>query len=188
MWYTTGLTTTLLGWLALFWYNGVYTPLKKITPSAVIPGSLIGAIPPLVGWVAGGESLLNPQGWFLSFFFFIWQVPHFYLLMLKYGKQYENAGFPSLTAVYSEKIIRIIIFLWIIVTSAAAVFLPYFGLFSSIYTNMALIIGIIWLDISFLLPIVRSNMIFRPFRYFMKINYFVLFIMILLTLDNLLFI
>ena len=44
-----GLTALLLGWLAFFWYNVVYTPLKKKSSLAVIPGSLIGAIPPVVG-------------------------------------------------------------------------------------------------------------------------------------------
>ena len=69
----------LLGWLALVWYNLVYTFLKRITPHAVIPGSFIGAIPPLIGWVAAGGSLLDFRAWVLALFFFVWQVPHFYL-------------------------------------------------------------------------------------------------------------
>lgn len=57
LYFKTSLTALLLGILALIWYNFIYTYLKRITAHAVIPGSVIGAIPPLVGWVASGASL-----------------------------------------------------------------------------------------------------------------------------------
>jgi len=85
LYYSSGFLAMQLGILALIWYNGIYTPLKRKTAFAVIPGSLIGAIPPAVGWVAGGGNMLNPNLFLLLFFFFIWQVPHFWLLLLKYG-------------------------------------------------------------------------------------------------------
>ena len=104
----------ILGWLALFWYNLVYTPLKSITPHAVIPGSVIGAIPPLIGWIAAGGSLSDFRAWVVAVFFFVWQVPHFYLLVLKYGTQYEKAGLPALTSRHNHKVIRYLIFIWIL--------------------------------------------------------------------------
>lgn len=58
-----------LGLLALIWYNGIYTPMKRKTAFAVVPGSVIGAIPPVVGWVAGGGELFTLQTLLMAFFF-----------------------------------------------------------------------------------------------------------------------
>jgi len=48
------LTSALLG-PGLAWYNGFYTPLKRSAPSRCA-GSLIGALPPAIGWTAAGEA------------------------------------------------------------------------------------------------------------------------------------
>ena len=98
---TAGFIALGLGLFNLIWYNVIYTPLKKKTAFAIIPGSLVGAIPPAIGWVAGGGSLSDPRIAFISFFFFIWQIPHFWLLLFIFGKDYEKAGLPSLTKIFN---------------------------------------------------------------------------------------
>jgi heme o synthase len=178
-----GFLAMQLGLLALIWYNAIYTPLKRKTAFAVVPGSVIGAIPPVVGWVAGGGSLANPEVVILAFFFFIWQVPHFWLLLLKYGKEYESAGFPSLTAIYTETQIKHITFIWTLATAIAALMIAAFGILGSSIGKISLLLASIWLIIGFAGLIYKKNQVFRPFKYFMKINYFVLIVMLLLTLD-----
>ena len=168
----------LLGIIALIWYNAIYTPLKRVTPHAVIPGSVIGAIPPLVGWVASGESLLDVRAWSMALFFFIWQVPHFYLLGLKYGPQYEKAGFPSLTRRYSNRSLRMLILLWVISTAFAALSMYYFDVVKSTISIVLLCISSVWIIVLFLKPALKESMLFRPFRYFMRINYYVLFVIL----------
>jgi heme o synthase len=176
----------ILGWFALIWYNLVYTYLKRITPHAVIPGSLVGAIPPLVGWVAAGGSLDGNRAWSMALFFFVWQVPHFYLLVMKYGPQYEKAGMPALTSRHSNKVIRMMIFLWIVATSLSALLLTFFQVIRSSLAMFATLIASLWLMIVFFVPVFNPTKEFKPFTYFMRINYYVLVIILILNLDHIL--
>ncbi len=172
-----------LGLLALIWYNGIYTPLKRKTAFAVIPGSVIGAIPPVVGWVAGGGDVFDPRALILAFFFFIWQVPHFWLLMLRYGKEYEQAGYPSITHLYDDKQIRQITFLWTFATAVSALMIPLFGLIHSKPITLLLLVAVAWLIVVFAGLLRKSQALFNPFYYFMRINYFVLAVIVFLSLD-----
>lgn len=184
IWIGSNYIAVLLGLTALLWYNGFYTPLKRITPFAVIPGSVIGSLPPLVGWVAAGGDLLDMRAIMLAFFFFIWQVPHFWLLMLKYGPQYEKAGFPALTQYYSVKHIRWVTFLWTFSTALTALMLPVFDVVNSMASAVGIILVSTWLIFSFLKILKLDQVMFKPMKYFMKINIFVLVMIILLSVDS----
>jgi len=186
LYFSAGLQAAILGLTALVWYNGIYTPLKKVTANAVIPGSVIGAIPPLVGWVAGNGSLYSPYAWILASFFFVWQVPHFYLLAYKYASQYKNAGFPAITDKYSEKSLRQIIYIWILATSVATILLQATGMINSLISSFLILIALLWLNIVFLGLLFKPEALISPGKYFMKINYFVLAVVVILSVDHLL--
>lgn len=174
----------VLGWLAFIWYNVVYTYLKRITPHAVIPGSLIGAMPPLIGWVASGGLLIDFRAWVMAIFFFVWQVPHFYLLVMKYGTQYEKAGMPTLTNLYSQKLIMMIVFLWVIATGFSALLLYYFRLVHSFTGLIIVSLASLWIITVFFVPLVKRSITINPFRYFMRINYYVLLVILILIFDH----
>jgi protoheme IX farnesyltransferase len=175
-----------LGWLNILWYNGIYTPLKRKTPFAVIPGSLIGAIPPAIGWVAGGESLLDPRILAIGFFFLIWQVPHFWLLLLTLGRDYEKAGFPSLTQKFTPGQLARITYIWIIATAMACLLIPLFGIGNSSALYLILFISAGWLvwDSRKLLHRSFNNFSFRPV--FKSINIYILIVMLALSIERLL--
>jgi protoheme IX farnesyltransferase len=80
-----------LGCLGVILYNLLYTSLKKITVLAIIPGALVGAIPPHIGYTSAGGTVLNNKILYFSVFMFLWQIPHFWLLLLRYGKEYQAA-------------------------------------------------------------------------------------------------
>lgn len=121
-----GATTALLGLFNLAWYNGLYTNLKKRTAFAVVPGSLVGAVPVLMGWTAAGGNLFESTIVFIAFFLFIWQIPHFWILMLKYNREYEEAGFPTINQAVNPVNLKMIIYSWIISTSFISITIPLF--------------------------------------------------------------
>ncbi len=114
----------ILGLFNFFWYNGVYTPLKKLTAFAVIPGSVTGGVPPLIGWIAAGGEWTDTTIMVIVLFFIVGQIPHFWLLLLRYGREYENAGLPSLTSIFSYSQINLISYAWIVAAVAASALLP----------------------------------------------------------------
>lgn len=173
-----------LGIIALIWYNAIYTPLKKKTAFAVVPGAIVGSIPPLVGWVAARGHLGDPRAIIMAFFFFIWQVPHFWLLMLKYGEEYAGAGFPSVTQVYSARQLKNITFIWILATVVAVLALPVFDVVDSWVVMGGLLLSSVWLLAEFTRLLSPRDLPFNPMKYFIKINYFVLAVIIFLSLDR----
>lgn len=184
LFFSAGMLAMQLGILALIWYNAIYTPLKRKTAFAVVPGAVIGSIPPLVGWVSAGGQLSDPRALIMAFFFFIWQVPHFWLLMLKYGEQYTKAGFPSITSVYSSRQIKNITFVWILATAVSALMLPVFNVVESWIVMAGLLFSSIWLVGQFFRLLSFGELPFSPIKYFMKINYFVLAVIIFLSIDR----
>ena len=81
-----------IGVFTLLWYNLVYTPLKRVTPFAVVPGALIGALPPIIGWTAAGGSIMDKEIFLIAMFLFIGQMPHYWLLLMKIGDEFKDAG------------------------------------------------------------------------------------------------
>ena len=140
-----GITPTALVFLTVLWYNGVYTWLKKRTAFAAIPGALIGAIPPAIGWSAAGGRPEDPALAALCLFFFLWQVPHFWLLLFKHGDDYSRAGLPSLTRIFSARQLVHLTFIWMLVTFASSLLFWLYGLTRSPWVDLALLAGGVWL-------------------------------------------
>jgi protoheme IX farnesyltransferase len=174
-----------LGIFAVSWYNGFYTYLKRKSTLAVIPGAIIGAIPPAIGWVAAGGKIFEPKILMISFFFFIWQLPHFWLLLLYYGKDYEKAGLPSLTGIFTTRQLKRLTFICILVTAGASLLIPLFGITNSNFTNLCLLAGTLWLSwtATNLLRLHTKEFSFR--LVFREINIYALLVISLLSLDNL---
>lgn len=98
MWYVFNGMSALISAFSLFLYAFVYTPLKKKHSIAVLVGGIPGALPCLIGWVAGTDEM-SIGGWILFGIQFFWQFPHFWAIAWIAYNDYSKAGFKLLPSV-----------------------------------------------------------------------------------------
>lgn len=175
-----------LGMFALVFYNGIYTPLKRKTAFALVPGALIGAIPPAIGWSAGGERLAEPGLIALCFFFFIWQMPHFWLFLLSHRKEYASVTIPSLVKVFSVQQLSRITFIWLCSAAVTCLFIPFFGSGSSLGLHVFLIFASIWLVLHGVKLLKKDCQDMFYISAFRRVNIFVIIVLSALSLDRIL--
>ncbi len=84
------LTAALTG-LTFVLYAGVYTPLKRWTSLCTAIGAIPGALPPVLGWTAAGQSL-DLTAFALFGLLFFWQFPHFLAIAWLHREDYLAAG------------------------------------------------------------------------------------------------
>ncbi|HXV75615.1 MAG TPA: heme o synthase [Candidatus Polarisedimenticolaceae bacterium] len=136
--------TTALGALALAVYVLVYTPMKRVTPWAVVVGAVPGALPPLMGWTAASGEVSIP-GLFLFGVLFLWQLPHFIAISLYLRDDFARAGIRALPVAIGRRATRpyLIASLSALVLFSLAA-LP-LGVAGVGYTVVAAVIGVVWL-------------------------------------------
>ena len=125
-----GLIYSLIGMIGInlflfsfIWYNFVYTPLKKKSALAVVPGAILGVIPPAVGWITAGHSLQEPQFFALGLFYFVWQVPHFWLLVMLFFGDYKDGGYPTAMKLFGKISLQRLTFVWLVLTIQTGIFM-----------------------------------------------------------------
>lgn len=99
--------------LAVIFYNGVYTPLKRKTVLAIFPGALCGALPPYIGWLSGGGQAFNYTVVLLIALFVLWQIPHFWLVLLNYKEDYGKSNLPNFLKLFQEDSLKRFFVTWV---------------------------------------------------------------------------
>ncbi|CAL7944187.1 unnamed protein product [Xylocopa violacea] len=99
-----GLTATL-GLTNLILYTLIYTPMKRISILNTWVGSVVGAIPPLMGWASCVGDIISPGAWIISGLLYTWQFPHFNALSWNLRPDYSRAGY-RMMAVTNPKLCR----------------------------------------------------------------------------------
>lgn len=164
-------------------YNLLYTKAKKITIYAAVFGAILGVIPPLIGWLSA-QGNLNDLGFIaLGLFYFIWQIPHFWLLTLKYHKEYEKASFPTVVKRFGIEGLERITFIWLLLTLIAGMFLTIiFSTESIIITSLLIIINLYTLYLIFSLRKTHNYL-----HTFIGINSYMLAVMVILIINSMIY-
>ena len=91
--------SSLLGFIAIFFYVVVYTViLKRRTSQNIVWGGAAGCMPVLIGWAAVTGSLSWAPLVLFGIIFF-WTPPHYWPLAMRFRKDYAAAGVPMLPVV-----------------------------------------------------------------------------------------
>lgn len=92
LWHLVNPLTAALGVANVVLYAGLYTPLKRITIANTWVGSVVGAIPPLMGWTAC-TGTLDSGALVLAGILYTWQFAHFNALSWGLREDYFRAGY-----------------------------------------------------------------------------------------------
>lgn len=181
---TGSLMATGLGIFTLAWYNLVYTPLKQVTAFAVLPGALIGALPPLIGWTAAGGNPLDMEILAVAFLLFVGQMPHYWLLLLKVGQEFHEAGIPVITSYFDQRQIRNLTFVWIAATGVCVLMLPATPIIGHPSISIILIMAAIFFLLRMFFLSYKGNLVEHWKKAFITVNLFYLLIILALIADR----
>ncbi len=129
----------ILGWATVILYNGFYTYWwKPKWVFAAIPGAIPGALPVTLGYAANDPQILNKDSVYLFLIMFLWQMPHFWALAVRYKDDYTLGGVPTLPAALGLQKTFFHMGLWTFFYVIIAVASPWFVRASWVYVLLVL--------------------------------------------------
>lgn len=114
----------LLGGLAILSYNFIYTPLKTKSMLAILPGAVCGVLPPCIGWLAAGGKPDSITLWSIMAMFGLWQLPHYWLVLLHHRQDYNHSNIPNMLNIFSVHQLKKVLFNWVVVFATMSLALP----------------------------------------------------------------
>ena len=173
------LLAALLTLSATLFYVFIYTLwLKRSTPQNIVIGGAAGSIPPLVGWAAVTGGIDLPAAYLFAIVFF-WTPPHFWALSLLIQEDYEKAQIPMLPVVATRDYTTLNIFLYTIVLVGISLVFAYSTSVHGIYLCSALILGGIFLALSWRLKRSSTRKLARTVYLFSLLYLALLFVAIM---------
>lgn len=174
----------VVGVAAVIIYNVVYTNLKRVTVFSIIPGAICGALPPYIGWLAGGGDPLAYSAAILFLLFVLWQIPHFFLVLLNHKSDYARSVTPNMLKLLHESGLRRLFVTWVGALAACMLFFP---VIPSTISNLDR--GLICANALVLFAVFVQQLFFRTtphYRFlFIYLNFSIFFIMFVIIAGNL---
>jgi protoheme IX farnesyltransferase len=144
------LTTGLLSVFSIILYAFAYTPLKRVSPIAVFVGAIPGALPPLIGYVAG-YGTIDQIALILFGIQFVWQFTHFWAIAWVLDDDYKLAGFRLLPTGQRDRASAIIVFVITIFLIPVSWLPTYYGYGGYYVGIVSLVCSLLFLYQSFVL-------------------------------------
>ncbi|XP_073415723.1 protoheme IX farnesyltransferase, mitochondrial isoform X1 [Dendrobates tinctorius] len=98
--------TGALGAFNIFLYTCCYTPMKRLSIANTWVGSVVGAIPPIMGWTAATGSL-DAGALLMGAILYSWQFPHFNALSWNLREDYSRGGYRMMSVTHPDMCRRV---------------------------------------------------------------------------------
>jgi heme o synthase len=131
------------GWIAYVVLYSLWAKRKTVYGTAV--GSIAGAVPPVVGYVAAAGRL-DLGAALLFIILALWQMPHFFAIGIYRQPDYAAAHIPILPVKRGLRTTKITMVIYIALFIAATILLFTFGYAGIFYLIVAVILGAVWLS------------------------------------------
>lgn len=139
------LPAAFLAAITLALYLFAYTPMKTWTVMNTLVGAVPGAIPPLLGFVAG-RGRIGAEGWALFSILFLWQIPHFLAIAWRYRDDYRRAGFRMLPCSDEQgRVTGLVSILYCLALWVAALWPFWLGAAGSVYLVGAILLSLFFM-------------------------------------------
>lgn len=140
----TNLLAALASDAGFFVYVFLYSPWKSRTIYSTAIGSIAGAIPPVVGYLAASNRL-DLGAMILFAMMVLWQMPHFFSIALYRYDDYAAANIPVVPIAKGAMRAKIHMLLYILAFILTALMLTFFQLTGYFYLAVVLSFSLSWL-------------------------------------------
>lgn len=143
----TNVLTALVALSGFLLYVVVYSFWKYRSTNATFLGSIAGAVPPVVGYLAV-KGQFDAAAWILFAIVLLWQMPHFYAIAVYRMEEYVAASIPVLPTTRGMFLTKVVMALYIVAFMVATFLMLTYGYTGTTYLISALILGFSWLTLS----------------------------------------
>ncbi len=177
--------TLVLGLVNIVVYNFIYTNLKTKTQFAVLPGAVVGAIPPMMGWTAAGGQIIDLKLFYFAMFIFLWQIPHFWLLMAKNARDYKKAGFDVISNQLEQVRVNRLVFFWAVISSLYILPMPvFFPKTPTLIVALIIILNFVFVFAFYQAIFGANNAASKNTKAFTIINLYAVAVMLLMVVNS----
>lgn len=147
LFFYTNFLTVVVALGGLFVYVVAYSLwLKRRSVYGTIVGSIAGAVPPVVGYLAVSNSI-DLGAVILFFILALWQMPHSFAIAIYRLSDYASANIPVLPVKKGILVTKIHMLVYIALFIIAALMLPVFGYAGYTYFFAMTLLGLVWLGL-----------------------------------------
>jgi protoheme IX farnesyltransferase len=179
--YLASVAAFVVGVISVILYNGIYTIYLKQWRFGAVPGAIPGALPVTIGYAANDMNVFTRDSIYLFLIMFLWQIPHFWVLAIKYKEDYQKGGIPVLPVASGNEFtlfqIGIYTFLYVLVATLS----PWFTHASWTYLLVVLPISFYIIKQLFVYTQSKGE---KWFRFYMTLNLSMLIFLFVPVVDK----